>query len=200
MRLIQKMYVVALVCMVCLSCAVRAQVLQGSKDAGVSIAFNGKGGIDGKIHPSFGLSGSYNWRRNLAAVGEFEYVPFGSTLAFRQTIQLAGGGARYYFLTSPRVAPYVTATGGFARFATNTIGTGTNISEKDGYWAVGGGASFYINESFGVRPEVRMQDEFVGLRYPFKEVQGSISVFYQFGGSSTTPKSATPKTATPKKK
>jgi hypothetical protein len=200
MHLIQKTSVVALVCMVCLSCAVRAQVLQGSKDVGASIAFNGKGGIDGDMHPSYGLSGSYNWRRNLAAVGEFEYAPFGSNLTYRQTIQLAGGGARYYFLTSPRMAPYLTATGGFARIGTNTVGSGLNVSEKDGYWAVGGGASFYLSDSWGVRPEVRMQDEFVGLRYPFKEVQGSISLFYQFGGSSTTPKNATPKTATAKKK
>lgn len=188
MRLIHSRSVVALLCLVCLSSAVRAQVLKGSKDVGASIAFNGEAGADGKIHTSYGLNGSYNWRANLAAVGEFEYVPFGSNLAYRQTIQLVGGGARYYFLTSPRMAPYVTATGGFARVATNTIGTGTNISEKDGYWAVGGGVSFYVNESWGIRPEVRMQDEFVGLRYPFKEVQGSITLFYQFGGSSAAAK------------
>jgi hypothetical protein len=186
--------------MVCLSCSARAQVVRGSKDVGASIAFNGKGGIDGNMHPSYGLNGSYNWRKNLAAVGEFQYVPFGATLAQRQTIQLVGGGVKYYFLTSPRIAPYVTATGGFARIATNTIGSGTNISEKDGYWAAGGGASFYLSDSWGIRPEVRIQDEFVGLRYPFKEAQGSISLFYQFGGSSESPKSAAPKAPVAKKK
>ena len=121
MRLIQKGSVVALVCMVCLSCAVRAQVVRGSKDVGASIAFNGEDGVDGNMHPSYGIGGSYNWRRNLAAVGEFEYVPFGATPGQRMTIQLVGGGARYYFKTSPHLAPYVTATGGFARIATNTI-------------------------------------------------------------------------------
>jgi hypothetical protein len=86
------------------------------------------------------------------------------------------------------MVPYVVATGGFARIGTNSIGTTLNTSEKDGYFAVGGGASFYVGESWGIRPELRYQDEFVGLRYPVKEAQGSISLFYQLGGSETKAK------------
>ena len=121
-------------------------------------------------------------------VGEFEYQPYGATLALRQTVQRAGGGFRYYFKTSPRMSPFVVATGGFARLGTGTVGTGNNISEKDGYFSAGGGASFFINESWGIRPEVRYLDQFVGLRYPQKGAVGSISIFYQFGGTAPAAK------------
>jgi hypothetical protein len=182
MRLIYKC-AVGLLFLVGLSSAVLAQgPLPGSFDVAGTLAFNSGGGIDGHMHPSYGLSGAYNRWGNLAAVGEFEYQPFGSTIAFRQTIQTFGGGFRYTIKPSARMIPYATATGGFARIGTNQIGTGINTSEKDGYFAVGGGASFYVAENWGIRPELRYRDEFVGLRYPVKEVQGSISLFYQFGG------------------
>jgi hypothetical protein len=186
MRLFHKRSAVALACLISLSSAIFAQgVLPRSKDAAGTLAFNGQGGVDGNMHPSYGLSGAYNRWGNLAAIGEFEYQPFGATLALRQTIQLVGGGGRFYFKASPHMAPYLVATGGFARIGTNQIGTGLNTSEKGGYFAAGGGASFYVSESWGIRPEVRFQDELIGNLYPFKEVQGSISLFYQFGGGET---------------
>jgi hypothetical protein len=140
------------------------------------------------MHPTYGLSGAYNRWGNLGIVGEFEYQPLGATLAIRQTIQTVGGGFRYYFKQSPHMTPYLTATGGFARVGTNSIGVESSVSEKDGYYAVGGGASFWVGESWGIRPELRYRDELVGLRYPEKEVQGSISLFYQFGGVGTAKK------------
>jgi hypothetical protein len=183
MRLILR-YAAGFLFLICISPVVLAQgVLPRSYDAAATLGFNSKGGIDGSMHPSYGLSGAYNRWGNLAAVGEFEYQPFGSNPSYRQTIQLVGGGFRYYIKPSRHMVPYATATGGFARIATNQIGTGFNNSEKDGYFAVGGGASFYVAENWGIRPELRYRNEFVGLRYPIKEVQGSISLFYQFGGT-----------------
>lgn len=182
MRLIR--YAAGFLFVACMSSAVLAQaILPRSYDVAGTIGFNSHGGIDGDMHPSYGLSGAYNRWGNLAAIGEFEYQPFGATLAQRQTIQTVGGGFRYYIKPSARLVPYATATGGFARLATNQVGTGINKSEKDGYFAIGGGASFYVAESWGIRPELRYRNEFVGLRYPVKEVQGSISLFYQFGGT-----------------
>jgi hypothetical protein len=184
MRLLNRGWSIAVLALVSAGSAALAQsIVPHSKDVAGNISFNGHGGIDGKMQASYGLSGSYNVWRNLAAVGEFEYQPFGSNIALRQTVQRGGGGFRYYFMTSPRLAPYVIATGGFARLGTAQVGTGLNVSEKDGYFSAGGGASFFVDESWGIRPEVRYLDEFVGLRYPVKETVGSISLFYQFGGS-----------------
>ncbi len=188
MRLIVR-YAAGLLFLVCVSSTLLAQaVLPKSIDVAGTLAFNSHGGIDGDMHPSYGVSGAYNRWGNLAAVGEFEYQPFGANLSYRQTAQTVGGGFRYYIKPSPRLVPYATATGGFARIATNQIGSGINKSEKDGYFAIGGGASFYVTESWGIRPELRYRNEFIGLRYPVKEVQGSISLFYQFGGTETKTK------------
>lgn len=184
MRLILRMLVVALLSFVSLSSAARAQgVLPKSIDTAGTMAFNGQGGVDGNMHPSFGLSGGYNFWNNLTVLGEFEYQPFGATLATRQTIQLVGGGVRYYFMPSQHMSPYVVGSGGFARIGTNSIGLGINSSQKGAYFAAGGGVSFYVGDNWGVRPELRFQRELQSTSVPFNEVQGSISLFYQFGGT-----------------
>ncbi len=189
MRLLNRGWLIATLALVSAGSAGRAQgILPHSKDVAGTIGFNSQSGVDGKMHPSYGVNGSWNLLGNLSAVGEFQYQIFGSTLAVRQTIPMLGGGFRYYFLTSPRIAPYVVATGGWASRGTGKVGTALNTADGGGYYTAGGGASLYLNESWGIRPEVRFQSELIGCRNPFKEVQGSMSIFYQFGGSSTPAK------------
>jgi outer membrane protein W len=179
-----KLSVLSLVLFSALIWSARAQsVLPHSTEAAGTVGLNGNGGADNSTHVSLGLSGAYNWTQKLAYTGEFSHQWMGSTLAERQNILLFGVGARYYLTAPGHIAPYVAATGGYARLDTNFIGTGMSTGESAGYIAGGAGVSFYVAENWGIRPEIRYQYELLGTSDGFSGIQGSISAFYQFGGT-----------------
>jgi hypothetical protein len=189
MRFILTRSVLLLLFFVSLSSAAWAQgVFVDSVDLAGTIGFNSHSGIDNSLHPSFTGSGAYNLWGKLAAFGELGYQSAGSTLATKESITIAGGGVRYYFKQFNRIAPYVVGAGGFNRLNRTTIGQGVNNASNGGYFGGGGGASLYLNENFGIRPELRYQRELIGVASSFNEVQGSVSVFFQFGGSAPSSK------------
>jgi opacity protein-like surface antigen len=160
-----------------------AQVVANhSSEFAATMGFTSEGGIDGNTHPFYGIAGSYVARPNLAAVGEYMFQTMGTTLATKEKIQLMGAGARYYFRTSPRLAPYAEVIGGYARLSLNGVGTGTGSATNSAYFGVGGGASFYLTENWGIRPELRYERELLTTsNNGFNACEGTISVFYQFG-------------------
>jgi hypothetical protein len=181
--IITRSVVLFLLCVSLSSPAWAQGVVPDSVELAGTIAFNSHGGIDGNMHPSFTGSGAYNLWGKLAAFGEVGYQSLGSTLATKESITILGAGVRYYIKQSSRIAPYVVGAGGFNRFNMTTVGQGTNHASSGGYFAGGGGASLYLSENIGIRPEVRYQRELIGVASSFNEVQGSVSVFFQFGGS-----------------
>jgi hypothetical protein len=180
--------VLPLLLAITLSSAAPAQtVLPGSVDFAGSMVFNSYSGLNGR-HVAYSVNGGYNLWSNLAVIGEYGYQTLGSTLANKESIELIGAGARYYFKQSGRIAPYAVGAAGFADFNNNAVGTGNTVSGHAGYFGAGGGASIYFGDNWGLRPELRYQRELFELSNAFNSVQGSVSLFYQFGGREASKK------------
>jgi opacity protein-like surface antigen len=187
---------------------------QGVKSGSIELSANGGitnlNGIDNKRgHGSFGFAGAYNLTSHLALIGEYNYIVLGSrsedvlsdgvsagTLTGKEDLQLYGAAARFSLINTRFVVPYVLVGGGGNRVqATATFQNQTiSGSESGGYFAVGGGASFYLSHGFGVRPEFRYErQQFAGTTIEGIAVSGSGgndlratgALFYQFGGRGT---------------
>lgn len=197
----------ALLLFVALPFGVKAQgVRSGSIELSANGGITNLNGIDNKKgHGSFGFAGAYNLTSHLALIGEYNYTMLGSTSEYifdqgtitgKEDLQLYGGAARFSLIYTRFVVPYVLAGGGASRdhamasFQNESV----SASRTGGYFAVGGGASFYLSHGFGVRPEFRYER----LQFAAATIEG-ISVggggtnglratgalFYQFGGKGT---------------
>jgi hypothetical protein len=195
MRPFQKLSVVSLLSLAVLSFPGKGWA-QGnayhSIDGGAGLLFSSKSGIDNTMHVGAEVSAGYNLFAKMGVIGEFQYHSLGSTPgiqqytstpAIRENVDLIGGGVRYHLKAYGRISPYAVATGGMAHMDTNHIGLAYNVGRNGGYFAAGGGANIYVGERWGIRPEVRYQRDLIGASIGgFNEVEGTVSVFIQFGG------------------
>jgi hypothetical protein len=164
--------------------AVRAQVLAGS---GEVAGFGGYGYMNygdelpavNNNHPFFGGAGGYSPLSSVTVFGEYIYIPTGSGGGETAKAQFFGGGARYNFLSSTKIVPYVVVAFGGDRYTLSGGGSSASVS---GYEAgFGGGVSWYIGKNWGVRPEFRyVRQDYSGTG--FNTTLESGGFFYQFGG------------------
>jgi opacity protein-like surface antigen len=180
---------------------------QGVRSRSIEVSANGGitnlNGIDNKKgHGSFGFAGAYNLTSHLAVIGEYNYTMLGSTsenilgegvLAGKEDLQLYGAAVRFALINTRFVVPYVLAGGGGDRRHETASFENESVSgsESGGYFAVGGGASFYLSHGFGVRPEFRYErEQFASTTIEGISVSGgggndlraTGALFYQFGG------------------
>jgi hypothetical protein len=183
---------------------------QGVRSGSIDISANGGvtnlDGIDQKKgHGSFGFAGGYNLTSHLTLIGEYNYTMLGSTseyifpsgvLAEKEDLQLYGAAVRFSLMNTRIVVPYVLAGGGGNRLSATASFENQTVSgsESGGYFAVGGGASFYLFRGFGVRPEFRYErQQFASTTIEGIAVSGggqndlraTGALFYQFGGRGT---------------
>jgi hypothetical protein len=134
-------------------------------------------------HQEFGFSGGENLSPSFTVLGEYSYMPMGSYDTVSFITQLAGGGVRFNLGASGKVVPYVLGSGGVDRF-TGAVGE-ASASAVGGYVAFGGGASIYLGENWGIRPDFRYERQFIsfaGITSNTNVVVGSGAIFFQFGG------------------
>jgi hypothetical protein len=180
---------------------------QGVRSGSIEVSANGGitnlDGIDNKKgHGSFGFAGAYNLTSHLALIGEYNYtmlgsiseiVPFEGGITGKEDLQLYGAAARFSLINTRFVVPYVLAGGGGSRDQVSASFENENVSasRSGGYFAVGGGASFYLLHGFGVRPEFRFErEQFASTTVEGIPVSGgggtvlraTGALFYQFGG------------------
>jgi hypothetical protein len=112
-------------------------------------------------------------------------------------IQSYGAVYRGYLSKSSRVVPYVlVAGGGLSETAVGSAqGAKVSISQNGEYFGFGGGASIFVDPSWGIRPELRYERQQFSAEtvdgssfaaYGQNYVLGTISVFYQFGGKQSS--------------
>jgi len=132
----------------------------------------------------FGASGGYNLTSQVTVLGEYKYDPLnfsGGSITYHN--QLFGGAARYNILSSKKIVPFAVFGAGSFRM---TASEGSLTESNNGYYVnFGGGASIYLANNWGVRPEFRWERQHVNLTS--MEVIGHVSnvsgsIFYQFGG------------------
>jgi hypothetical protein len=159
------------------STPVVAQIVAGSTD--VAGYFGDRNvAYTGTDFPYYGGSVGYNVNRSFTVLGEYTFMPMGTTsgVSFKQ--QQFGGAIHYNLLNVGRVGSYF--VGAFNGDRLTVAGTGLN-----GYdMAMGGGWIFFCGNNWGVRPEVRAARENFSARSPqsLVYVSGTVSIFYQFGG------------------
>jgi len=165
-------------------------VVAHSGDVAVNVGFGSQSGndtLDRDKHPSYGASGAYNFTKHVAFLGEYSYLSLGSEHGIDGRAELLGVGARYSLLPSKRIVPYVVAAMDLDRFSISQSASGITETEstKGFYLGLGGGASFYATNNWGIRPELRWEYQ----NFPsgpfndsIKTVRGTVSLFYQWGG------------------
>ena len=147
-------------------------------------------GVVGGIgsHGSFGASIGAPVADRLIVLGDLSYIPMGGqTIQFNgSTIQSSAKGInfnaslQYEFQPTRAVVPYAGAGLGLLRtsFSASSTGPGSfnaGGSSTDLYFNFGGGLRYYINERWGIRPELQM---FAGTDTYARFAGG---IFYQFG-------------------
>jgi hypothetical protein len=182
--------------------AVHAQgISTGSGELAGNVGFSNLKGADNNRHVTFGGSALYNLTP-VAGVGfEYHFAPMGSLTEGGVTatghMQLFGAVGRFSLIDSGRVIPYVlVAAGGNSLHAAASAGNVTVSASQNGfYFGFGGGASIYAGNNWGIRPEFRYVREHFnstsiqGISVdPFgqNDYQGSVALFYQFGGKSSS--------------
>jgi Outer membrane protein beta-barrel domain len=173
--------------------AVQAQVKKFSGDVSANVGFNNLTGIDGKKHPEFGFSGGFNVIKQLAIVGEFNYLPQGSAtqsnINVNANYQFYGAAVRYSPFPNYRVVPFISYGEGYARVAASASAgsSSAHASLNGSYFGFGGGGSIYITHNLGLRPEFRWDRQTYtqnGNSASQNDVRGMIAVFFQWGGRS----------------
>jgi hypothetical protein len=197
MSSILKGLAISLLSLFVLTPSMRAQVLASSGEVAGNIGFNNLTGVDGNKHVEYGFSGAYNPTPSLAVVGEFNDLPQGSVSSGGVTAngyyRLYGAAVRASFAAAERVVPFVIAGGGGSSAGASASYQGVHASASVGgaYVSIGGGASVYINQNWGVRPEFRWDEQFFsssGSSSTQSDVRGLFSVFFQFGGKQSSKK------------
>ena len=219
MRSILKCSIAALVVLLCVSCPVRAQFVAGSHEVSGNIGFSNLTGVDGNKHVAFGGAGVFNLTKWASIGGEYSYQMLGSsstTITQYETdailpngIRATAGGTsginvsahinsygaiyRASLTKSSRIVPYALVAGGGIAATEGTTYQGANVSfSQNGYYfGFGGGVSFYVRSSWGVRPEFRYERQhFMSTTVDGDSIPssgenyalGTVSVFYQWGG------------------
>ena len=147
-------------------------------------------GVVGGIgsHASFGASVGAPVADRLILLGDLSYIPMGggSMQFMGSTIQSSAKGInfnanlQYEFRPSRATVPYAGAGLGILRTSFSASGTGPGSfngggSSTDLYFNVGGGLRYYLNERWGIRPELMI---FAGTDSYARFAGG---LFYQFG-------------------
>ena len=177
-----------------LPAALRAQVAGRSVDAAFTFGYSYVNGFLSNTHFVYGGSGAYNFNSYIAAGFEYTYTPLGSetlSVVTDSGNQKTYGGFGRLSLAHARVTPYL--VGGFGGvnekevFATNII-IGT-ASQSGHYYAFGAGASIFPGHHWGVRPELRYEQQQFDANAPLnlnaysqRDLQLNLQLFYQAGG------------------
>ena len=187
MRCILKSFCVSTMFVLALSGISQAQIASGSGEVAGDIGISSvQGANNSRGHVFLGASAAYNVLPNVALGFEYNYQLLGSTTQFGVTesghLQLVGPVVRVALSESSHVVPYVLGDGGYANVhASASAGSiSASASQNGSYFGFGGGASIYAGPNWGVRPEFRYDRIHVGSGT--NDVQGLVSVFYQFGG------------------
>jgi len=166
-------------------------IIPHSTDISGNIGFSTLDGIDGDKHVNFGFSGGVNLSDRTAILGEYTYMPMGSTSAYGVSVsgknQLLGAAYRVSFPTSSHVLPYVIVGGGYARVTASGSESGitASASMNGEYIGFGGGATVFAGHGWGLRPEVRwdrLEYSYSGERTGQSMLIATVSAFYQWGG------------------
>jgi hypothetical protein len=179
-----------------LSNSAQAQISAGSGDIAGNVGYSNLVGVDGNKHINFGGTLGYNFIPSSTLVFEYSYLPMGSVSGVNGNYQLLGVADRWNFGGNEKVVPYVVVGFGYARCgASADLGGGATVSAAaNGYYAGGGaGASFFLGKNWGIRPEFRYDEQAYsldGTTTTQNAFRVSGSLFFQFGGQSTSKKKA----------
>jgi Outer membrane protein beta-barrel domain len=130
-------------------------------------------------------------RNRILVIGELSYIPLGSDSVdilgvssdFSARAISFNIGGQYQLRGAGKTTPYVGAGVGFLHSSSSSSVTtsfqGFNFtdgsSDTNAYFSVGGGARYYVNERWGLRPELMI---FAGHQ---TFARASVGVFYRFG-------------------
>lgn len=194
MRCTHKSFCASLVVLLAITCPAFAQgIAAHSGEAAGIFGYSHVDGVTSNNHFAFGGSGSYNFSPVVAAGFEYKYTPLGSeTISGASAsahLQTYGGVARFSFAKASSVVPFVLV--GFGGVNEKAVASSGGISASAGqsgfYFAFGGGATIFAGPNWGIRPEFRYERQQFVTNSQFSsfgqnDVQGLVSVFYQFGG------------------
>lgn len=146
-----------------------------------------------RTHASFAASVGKALNDRVFALGEFGYIPLGGASASGTTpgggfqfdsggkVLTFTGGIQYQFNDTRSFSPYAGAGLSLVRFSgsnTSTVNgstTSTSFSNNEFYVSLGGGARYYVKDSWGFKPELMIfagEDSFfrfaVGMFYQFR--------------------------------
>jgi opacity protein-like surface antigen len=193
-----KSFCVTTVFLLAFSSPVLAQgIASGSAELNGNVGFSSLKGVDNDHHAVFGFSGLYNLNPTVAVGFEYNYQMMGSETIAGVTgtehLQLFGPVARFSLTQSSRVVPYaLVAVGGASLHAVASANNlSISASQSGFYFGFGGGATFYAGTNWGIRPEFRYErqqfsstsiDGYSVGSFGQNDAQGSVALFYQFGG------------------
>lgn len=179
-----------------LSNSAQAQIAAGTVDLAGNVGFSNLDGIDTNKHINFGATAGYNFSRSNTLILEYSYLPMGSVSGYGAKVsgnyQIFGVADRWNFGVSKKVVPYATAGLGFVRQGESAFvaGFGSGKGSVNGFYVgFGGGASIFLGQNWGIRPEVRWDaQEFSanGSSAEQNAVRASAGVFYQWGGQGSS--------------
>lgn len=140
-------------------------------------------------HGSFGAGISTPLAERVLGYGEFSYIPLGGSTSTIPGLQTGAGaraynfnvGGQYQFSPSGSMTPYAgfglgmlrTSSSYSSSFGGTTVSGGT--SSNDLYFNLGGGVRYFVNEGWGLRPELMI---FAGSN---THIRLGAGVFYHFG-------------------
>jgi hypothetical protein len=148
-------------------------------------------------YPSFGFATTYNVSHHVGVGAEYTYNILGTlnvqgnaNATIHENMQQFGALVRTT-LWNRRISPYFSAAGGVANDHTAQISGNavTRQSISGGYVAGGIGANIFVSRGFGIRPEIRIEENVfpstsvtgvVVSGGSTTNVHGMIAVFYQF--------------------
>jgi len=187
--------------LVALSATARAQRAPLSLDGAANVGaysltpYNFTNNLNNTTHMELGATAGINLIKQIAVVGEFNYLPQGtSTLTgsnYELIYKMAGAAVRYTPFQYKRFAPYLVGGGGYIQLNANlNSGSQPSGTQNGDYVSYGAGVSIYVWHHFGVRPEFRQDREDTstlsggGLPGTVRQNanRGTVGVFYEFGG------------------
>jgi len=170
-----------------LATPVIAQIKAHTGEFSANFGFNNLTGIDNKKHPEFGFGFGYNFNRTFGLMGEFNYLPQGSTMSSGLAVSahylLFGPIARISLPVASRFVPFAVVGGGMSiatEYANDLPGASANASGV--YATMGGGATYYVRPNWGFRAEYRWDDQrdsYKGETSTQSDSRELISIFYQ---------------------
>ena len=195
-----KSFCVSTILLLAVSSPALAQgIAPGSGEVTGNIGFSNLKGIDNSRHISFGGSGLYNATKMVGIGFDYNYQMMGSEtiggVKVSGHLQTYGPVARFAFSNPSRVIPYVLVAAGGASLHAGASSGNVSVGASQGgfYFGFGGGASIYAGSNWGIRPEFRYERQHFNSTTiqgtPVQSgsqnyAQGSVSIFYQFGGKS----------------